>query len=51
MENIGKLFEITKNLMDTQLTLYGYTVTEGLLLLIFVILLLDFFLNLIRRWF
>lgn len=25
MENIGKLFEITKNLMDTQLTLYGYT--------------------------
>lgn len=28
-----------------------YTVTEGLLLLIFVILLLTFFLNLIRRWF
>lgn len=28
-----------------------YTVTEGLLLLIFVILLLDFFLNLLRRWF
>ena len=28
-----------------------YTVTEGLLLMIFVILLLDFFLNLIRRWF
>lgn len=28
-----------------------YTVTEGLLLLVFVILLLDFFLNLIRRWF
>ena len=25
MENIGKLFEITKNLMDTQLTLYDYT--------------------------
>lgn len=28
-----------------------YTVMEGLLLLIFVILLLDFFLNLLRRWF
>lgn len=27
-----------------------YTVTEGLLLLVFVILLLDFFLNLLRRW-
>lgn len=28
-----------------------YTVTEGLLLLIFVILFLEFFLNLLRRWF
>ncbi len=28
-----------------------YSVAEGLLLLIFVVLLLDFFLNLIRRWF
>ena len=28
-----------------------YTVTEGLLLLVFVILLIDFFLNLVRRWF
>lgn len=28
-----------------------YTVTEGLLLLVFVILLLDFFLNFLRRWF
>ena len=28
-----------------------FTVTEGLLLLIFVILLVDFFLNLVRRWF
>ncbi len=28
-----------------------YSVVEGLLLLIFVVLLLDFFLNLIRRWF
>ncbi len=28
-----------------------YTVTEGLLLLIFVILVVDFFLNLLRRWF
>lgn len=28
-----------------------YTVMEGLLLLIFVILLLDFFLDLLRRWF
>ena len=28
-----------------------FTVTEGLLLLIFVILLVDFFLNLLRRWF
>jgi hypothetical protein len=28
-----------------------YTVSEGLLLLIFVILLLTFFLSLIRRWF
>lgn len=28
-----------------------YTVTEGLLLLIFVILLLNFFLDLLRRWF
>lgn len=28
-----------------------YTVTEGLLLLIFVILLVDFFVNLVRRWF
>lgn len=28
----------------------SYTVTEGLLLLIFVILLVQFFLNLVRRW-
>ena len=28
-----------------------FTVTEGLLLLIFLILLVDFFLNLVRRWF
>lgn len=28
-----------------------YTVTEGLLLLIFVILLVDFFIKLVRRWF
>ena len=28
-----------------------YTVTEGLLLLIFVILVVEFFLNLVRRWF
>ena len=28
-----------------------YTVTEGLLLLIFVILVVDCFLNLLRRWF
>lgn len=28
-----------------------YTVTEGLLLLIFVILFLDFILNILRRWF
>ena len=28
-----------------------YAVTEGLLLLIFVILLVEFFLNLLRRWF
>ena len=28
-----------------------YTVSEGLLLLIFVILVVDFFLNLVRRWF
>lgn len=28
-----------------------YTVTEGLLLLVFVILLIDFFLNLVRRFF
>ncbi len=28
-----------------------YSVAEGLLLLIFVLLLLDFFLNLLRRWF
>ena len=28
-----------------------YTVTEGLLLLIFVILVVDFFLNLLQRWF
>lgn len=28
-----------------------YTVTEGLLLLIFVILLVDFFVGLVRRWF
>lgn len=28
-----------------------YTVTEGLLLLIFVVLLVDFFVNLVRRWF
>ncbi|WP_293009015.1 MULTISPECIES: hypothetical protein [unclassified Oscillibacter] len=25
MEYIGTLFELTKNLMDTQLTLYGFT--------------------------
>lgn len=28
-----------------------YSVVEGLLLLIFVILLVEFFLNLVRRWF
>lgn len=28
-----------------------YSVVEGLLLLIFVILLVEFFLNLLRRWF
>ena len=28
-----------------------FTVTEGLLLLIFVILVVEFFLNLVRRWF
>lgn len=28
-----------------------YTVTEGLLLLIFVILFVDFFIKLVRRWF
>ena len=28
-----------------------YTVSEGLLLLIFVILVVDFFMNLVRRWF
>lgn len=28
-----------------------YTVTEGLLLLIFAILLVDFFVGLVRRWF
>ena len=28
-----------------------YSVTEGLLLLVFVILLVQFFLNLVRRWF
>lgn len=28
-----------------------YSVTEGLLLLIFVILLVQFFFNLVRRWF
>ena len=28
-----------------------YSVTEGLLLFIFVILLVQFFLNLVRRWF
>lgn len=28
-----------------------YSVAEGLLLLIFVILLLNFFMNLLRRWF
>ncbi len=28
-----------------------YSVAEGLLLLIFILLLLDFFLNLLRRWF
>lgn len=28
-----------------------YSVTEGLLLLIFVILLVQFFLNIVRRWF
>lgn len=29
----------------------AYTVTEGILLLIFVILFLDFILNILRRWF
>lgn len=28
-----------------------YTVTEGLLLLIFVVLFVDFFIKLVRRWF
>ena len=36
-------------MMDTPFD--DYTVTEGLLLLIFVILFLEFFLNLLRRWF
>lgn len=35
--------------MDTPLN--DYTVVEGLLLLIFVIMLVEFFLNLVRRWF
>lgn len=41
--------EPDRNLMTTELN--DYTVTEGLLLIIVLIMFLNFFLSLIRRWF
>lgn len=49
VETVEVPADVSRPLLSTSFS--DYTVTEGLLLLIFVILLLDFFLNLIRRWF
>lgn len=54
MEELLKRLETIQGVEDhpmMETPFEDYTVTEGLLLLIFVILLLDFFLNLLRRWF
>lgn len=54
---MDKLLEYTGTIQETldhplmTTPFEDYTVTEGLLLLVFVVLLLDFFLNLLRRWF
>ena len=54
MDTVLKRLETLQGVADhpmMETPFEDYTVTEGLLLLIFVILLLDFFLNLLRRWF
>ena len=54
MDTALKRLEIIQGVVDhpmMETPFEDYTVTEGLLLLIFVILLLNFFLDLLRRWF
>lgn len=54
MDTVLKRLETIQGAVDhpmMETPFEDYTVTEGLLLLVFVILLLDFFLNLLRRWF
>ena len=48
-ETVAEVPADTHDFMTTNFS--DYTVTEGLLLLIFVLLLLSFFANLLRRWF
>lgn len=57
IEGMGELLQHLETLEQTavhpmmETPFEDYTVTEGLLLLIFIVLFLDFFLNLFRRWF
>ena len=57
IEGMGGLLQHLETLEQTavhpmmETPFEDYTVTEGLLLLIFIVLFLDFFLNLFRRWF
>lgn len=57
IEGMGELLRHLETLEQTavhpmmETPFASYTVTEGLLLLIFILLFLDFFLNLLRRWF
>lgn len=54
MDTVLKRLETIQGVVDhpmMETPFEDYTVTEGLLLLIFVILLLDFFLDILRRWF
>lgn len=57
IEGMGQLLQRLETLEQTadhpmmETPFESYTVTEGLLLLIFILLFLDFFLNLLRRWF
>lgn len=54
MDTVLKRLETIQGVADhpmMETPFEDYTVTEGLLLLIFVILLLDFFLDILRRWF